>query len=519
MTDRLRRPNVLLITCDQWRGDCLSAVGHPSVRTPHVDAFARDAVLFRNHFAGAAPCAPARACLYTGLYQMNNRVCRNGTPLDMRHDTLALALRRGGYEPTLFGYTDTAADPRQHAPDDPALTTYEGVLPGFSVRAYLPEDQKPWLSWLASRGHDVAAGSPAIHRPSGFDAQRATSAPPIYASDETETSFMAGEFLRWLGEQDAERPWCAHLSFIRPHPPFVVPEPWNTLHAPGNGPAFHRRASREAEAALHPYIAYWQAHDRMASFLPGADGLVRNWSDDSLATIRAVYYGMIAEVDAQLGRLFTALKSGGWWDDTLIVLTSDHAEMMGDHGLLGKGGFFDQSYHIPLMIRDPRRPSVFGTQVDAFTSAVDVMPTLLDLAGAPAPAWLDGRPLTPFLDGQSPSWREAAFWEFDFRTVSSRRAESWFGLESWQCNLAVVRTETAKYVHFGGGLQPLLFDLAQDPGETRDLSDDPACQTLRREMAERLLEWRAAHLDRSLSMVELTAHGAVGPDPRLTALR
>ncbi|WP_292328116.1 sulfatase-like hydrolase/transferase, partial [Mesorhizobium sp.] len=80
MDNRVSRPNVLLITCDQWRGDCLSAAGHPVVKTPHVDALAAEGVLFRRHYGGAAPCSPARACLYTGLYQMNNRVCRNGSP-------------------------------------------------------------------------------------------------------------------------------------------------------------------------------------------------------------------------------------------------------------------------------------------------------------------------------------------------------------------------------------------------------------------------------------------------------
>ena len=95
ITERGSKPNVLVITADQWRGDCLSSVGHACVRTPNVDALAKDGTLFRRHYAGAAPCSPARATLYTGLYQMNHRVCRNGSPLDRRFDNLALAARRG----------------------------------------------------------------------------------------------------------------------------------------------------------------------------------------------------------------------------------------------------------------------------------------------------------------------------------------------------------------------------------------------------------------------------------------
>ncbi|NEO17624.1 sulfatase-like hydrolase/transferase, partial [Moorena sp. SIO3E8] len=110
--------NVLLITADQWRGDCLGAAGHPLVKTPAIDALAADGVLFRRHYCQATPCSPARASLLTGLYQMNHRVCRNGTPLDARHDNIARAMRRLGYAPALFGYTDTSVDPRRCDPND-----------------------------------------------------------------------------------------------------------------------------------------------------------------------------------------------------------------------------------------------------------------------------------------------------------------------------------------------------------------------------------------------------------------
>lgn len=511
------RPNVLFITCDQWRGDCVSAAGHPVARTPNIDALAARGVLFRRHFGQAAPCAPGRACLYTGLYQMNNRVCRNGTPLDRRHDNIALAARRAGYDPTLFGYTDTAPDPRDHAPGDPALRSYEGVLPGFSVRRFLPENQKPWLSWLAARGHDVSMGSPAIHVPPGAG-ERPGNLPPVYGREETETAFIAEEFIRWLGEQDGADSWFAHLSFIRPHPPFVVPPPFNDMYAPGDGPAFRRGAGAAAEAAMHPFLSWMQEENLLEKFLPGLRGLVRDLDDAGFEAIRAVYYGMVAEMDDQLGRIWRALRAAKAWDDTVIVLTSDHAEMLGDHFLLGKGGFFDQSYHVPLIISDPHRPAAHGTIVDAFTEAVDLFPTLNELIGEASPPQLDGVSLRPFVQGERPSrWRDAVHWEFDFRSVADGRVEARFGLASHECNLAVLRTDDLKYVHFGGGLPPLLFDLASDPGETRNVASDPEWIGARLECAERLLRWRAAHLDRSLSLLELTPDGPRGlaaPAPR-----
>ncbi|MCX7303843.1 MAG: alkaline phosphatase family protein [Hyphomicrobiales bacterium] len=504
------KQNILLITCDQWRGDCLSAAGHPVVRTPNSDALAREGVLFRRHYGGAAPCSPARACLYTGLYQMNNRVCRNGSPLDQRHGNIALAARALGYDPTLFGYTDVSPDPRYLPPGDPLLRSYEGVLPGFTVRQALPEHQRQWLSWLAEHGVDSSAGYPDIHRPATGTGKAVTNAPPVYAAQETPTAFLAGEFIRWLGEQKAGPAWFAHVSFISPHPPFVVPEPYNTLYQPDDGPDFQRGRNWRSEAA-HPYLDYAIGRQKTSKFLPGMKGKVRDFGDADFRAIRALYYGMISEMDAQLGRIWEAIRQAGAWDNTMIVLTSDHAEMMGDHFMLGKGGFFDQSFHIPLIVRDPRLRQNAGTSVDKFTEAVDVMPTLLDLLGAEIPAHLDGRSLTPFLRGKEPSdWRDAAHWEFDFRSIEKGSAERHFGLKPQQCNLSVIRGEKWKYVHFGGGLPPLLFDLESDPGELQNVADDPDFLSVRLEYAERLLGWRAEHLDQSLALSSLTDSGVVG---------
>jgi len=505
------RPNVLLITCDQWRGDALSAAGHPVVKTPNADALAAEGVMFKRHYAGAAPCSPARACLYTGLYQMNNRVCRNGSPMDSRHLTLAEFARRLGYDPTLFGYTDVSPDPRRHDASDPVLKSYEGVLPGFTARQLLPEHQRQWLSWLAMRGVRTDRTFPDIHRPRSGDVDRVTTEPPVYGKDETPTAFMAGEFIRWLGEQEHAEPWFAHVSFISPHPPFIVPEPYNTMYDPSEGPDFARASSPKAEKSAHPYLRWDMEKQKRSKFLPGHKGKVADWSEAEFRQIRALYWGMVSEVDAQLGRIWQAIRSVGDWDDTLIVLTSDHAEMLGDHYMLGKGGYFEGSYHIPLIIRDPRRRNHAGSSVDRFSEAVDILPTLIDLLGGPEQRHLDGRSLRPFLEGSQPDdWRKSAHTEFDFRDVADGKAEAHFGLTSRELNLAFLRGERFKYVHFNGGLPPLLFDLGEDPGELNDLAADPAFAGVRLEMAEELLAWRARHLDQSLALSELTEQKVAG---------
>jgi len=153
------RLNLLLVTLDQFRGECLSAGGHRVVRTPNLDRLAASGVRFDRHYSQAAPCSPGRACLYTGTYQMNNRVVTNGTPLDDRLDNLARAGRRAGFDPTLFGYTDQGVDPRVvRSPDDPRLSSYEGVLPGFTVGLDLTGEHARWTEWLRDLGFDVGSG-------------------------------------------------------------------------------------------------------------------------------------------------------------------------------------------------------------------------------------------------------------------------------------------------------------------------------------------------------------------------
>ena len=497
--------NVLFVTADQWRADAGGwRTGGP--KTPNVDRLRSEAVRFTRHFAGAAPCSPARACLYTGLYQMTNRVVRNGTPLDRRHQTLAEAVRALGYDPTLFGYTDTGTDPRTTTPGDPWLTTYEGILPGMSVRVAVPEYPAAWLSWLASRGHDIGRCWQEIYLPRQ-GAPQLWGVGPKFSAEETQAAFLTGEFERWVSEQRGA--WFAHLSFLSPHPPFVTPEPFATLHHPDEMEAPNRVGSAADEAAKHPFLRYAIDTLGKARQIYGPPGPATDGSEAEARQVKATYYGMIAEIDHQIGRIRSILERAGQWDDTLIVLTSDHAEQMGDHHLWGKLGFYDESYRIPLMIRPPGlAPERRGAEVDAFTEAVDVMPTILELIGAEVPGHLDGRSLAPFLrDAAVPAgWRTAAHFEFDFRELRSGGPERALGLDIDGSSLAVHRGERYKYVHFTG-LPPLAYDLAADPGEQVDVAADPEHRLARLEAAEALLSWRARHLDRRLTGLDLGERG------------
>ena len=150
-----QKRNVLLIVVDQWRGDTLGVLGHPCLRTPHLDALCADGVTFRHHFTQAAPCGPGRASLLTGLYMMNHRVVQNSVPLDMRHTNLALEMRQVGYEPALVGYTTTTPDPRVTPHRDPRFRILGSLMHGwYPVGAWEPE-KIAYFNWLRTKGFDV----------------------------------------------------------------------------------------------------------------------------------------------------------------------------------------------------------------------------------------------------------------------------------------------------------------------------------------------------------------------------
>ncbi|WP_439815335.1 alkaline phosphatase family protein [Zavarzinia sp. CC-PAN008] len=495
--------NVLLITADQWRGDCLSALGHPMVRTPNLDALARDGVLFRRHYAQAVPCGPSRACLLTGMYLQNHRSGTNGTPLDARHTNLALEVRRLGYEPALFGYTDTSADPRALDEGDVRLRTYEGIMDGFVPVAHLPGAPTNWVKALVRRGYAMPEDAEAMYA-QVTDCPEAAGkgpsfAPAIYAAADSDTAFLTDEVIDYWRSQQG-RPWVAHLSWLRPHPPWVAPAPYHAMYEAGDVPPFVAQDDYVAEGAQHPWLA-WQL-DRLPFRAPPSE-LVRR-------QFKATYYGLISEVDDNLGRLVAWLKQSGEYERTLIVFTTDHGEQLGDHWLLGKCGYFEQSYHIPLIIRDPRAAADAGRGrvVDRFTESVDLMPTILRWLGAVPPRQCDGRSLLPFLEGTEPQrWRDHAHWEFDFRDPRRGLPERAFGIGLDECNLNVIRGVRYKYVHFAG-LPPLFFDLEEDPGELRNRVDDPRYAAEVLACAQALLSWRMANDERTLSHHHLGRNGA-----------
>lgn len=483
-TSRLQ--NVLFITLDQFRGDALSCAGHFLVETPNLDALAESGVRFARHYTQSTPCAPGRAGLYTGMYQMNHRVVANGTPLDRRFDNVALLANRCGRHSVLFGYTDQGIDPRvASGPNDPRLSTYEELLPGFQWELNLSGNHEPWVHHLRDLGYDVAGGhlqllSTEHERPSHHGV----------------SAFTTDRIIEWMrAQRNNGHPWFVHASYLRPHPPYSAPGEYHSMYEPTTtGSAIEPIENR------HPF------HD----LLLGLDAVTAPKNRESLQHLRSQYFGLVSAVDAEMGRLWDALQELGLWDDTVVIVTADHGEQLGDHGLREKVGWFEESHHIPLLWRDPRHQSVHGTVVDEFTESVDVMPTLAETWSQRVPRQCNGYPLSPFLRGEKPpAWRSAASWEFDWRyALIPHLHDDW----PWKRrlddqHLTVHRAHDTAYVQFGDG-SSLCFDLEQDP-TWRTHVDDP-----RRilEMAQRMLVWRSHNTDRTHTDL-LLRNGGTGTWP------
>lgn len=478
------RKNVLFIVIDQLRADVVDGALAAHVPTPNLDAFAAGAFGFRNHFSVTAPCGPARASLLTGLYAMNHRAIRNGTPLAGHHGNVALEVRKLGYEPLLFGYTDAQPDPHERHPADPDNLVYENVMRGFrEVVEMRLEAGAEWPAFLRAEGYEVpdamAADMWSLYRPEGG----AFGGPALYRAEHSDTAYLTDETIKALSIRN-NRPWFAHLAYIRPHPPFVAPAPYHRLIDP------HGLPTPRSSGFAHPFRDAWFSDRSNQGMFWGFDGDCAGLDAGEAALARATYLGLVAEVDHHLGRLFGWLEASGQADNTLVVITADHGEMLGDQGYWGKDNVLDPVFRVPLMIRAPGLPP---GESGAITESVDVVPTILEWLGGDAPAAMDGASLMPFLHGETPeTWRQAAMLETEFGEPGApTRFETHFKLPPQRTRAAILRERDWKYVHFAGGVPPLLFDLRNDPEETENRAALPEC-------APELGRLRAALLSRRM---------------------
>ncbi|MCP4318088.1 MAG: sulfatase-like hydrolase/transferase [Hyphomicrobiales bacterium] len=498
--------NVMFIVIDQLRADTLFGALSSHVDLPNLRALALESVTFQQHYSVANPCGPSRASLLTGQYAMNHRSVRNRAPL--RHDipNLATEVRKAGYLPMLFGYTDTSQDPRVHHPNDPAVASYEEHLCGFEQMLEMRKCYSyPWRASLIARGYDVPDYSDFYVPVASPGKPRRVDDPAFYSADDSDTTFLTDSCLGALAAREGER-WFTHLTYIRPHPPLVAPHPYNRMYDPASLPLPQRHASEKEEHAVHPSFLAAAGGHSAASQVDGFPDL--DETDENIQKLRAIYLGLASEVDHHIGRVVSLLKESGQFDETLLIVTADHGEMLGDHHSWGKAHVYDAAYHIPLIIRDPLNSGTHGKAVTKPTETVDTMPTILEWMGLPVPASVNGHSLMRFLrDGDCSEWRDTSYSELTFgNPLRATAVQEKLGLHHRDANLAILRSEAYSLVHFGGGLPPLLFDRAGE-GEMRNVAEDPDHAKALLTMTRRLLDRRMAYLDTTISNLEITDDG------------
>lgn len=465
----MAQPNVVLIMCDQLRGDCLSFDGHPDVKTPYIDSLAARGTYFEHAYSTCPTCVPARASLLTGKSPAHTGRVGYRDGVDWTYDhMLAEEFSRAGYQTACIGKMHV--HPPRLCAGYQILRLHDGLIGHAYRRGDAPHWQHQSVSddyiyWL--RDH---LGQAADVDAAGVDNNSWIARPWPYEERYHPTNWVAEETLRFLETRDRTRPFFLTVSFVRPHQPFDAPQCY-----------FDRYRGR---ALRPPAVGDWDdaaATEREGMLYNSAFGC----SDaGERHEAMAGYYACITHVDHQIGRILTALENDFLTKDTVFVFTSDHGEMLFDHSLYRKGLPYQGSARVPLIVRVGANVAASHDAADACrphrsASAVsleDIMPTVLDLCGIAAPDDVDGRSLAGEVLRGTPIDRVSIHEEH----ASGR------GL----AHQAII-TAHDKYIWFSASGREQYFDLDRDPREEHDAIHDEAyrerIELLRSELIARLV--------------------------------
>ena len=455
------RPNVLLIMCDQLRGDCLGFAGHPDVKTPYLDSLAAQSTFFERAYSACPTCLPARVSLFTGQTPAHHgRVgYEDGVSWDFPH-MLPQVFSDAGYQTACAGKLHV--HPPRLACGFQTLRLHDGYLgcyQGVDIPYWMHQDvHDDYLRFLRHElGPDADVDS------TGPECNSWVYHPWVYEERLHPTNWVADETIRLLETRDRTRPFFLMASFVRPHPPLDAPASYYER--------YERRELRE------PARGDW---DDLAA--TERDGMVPNSVHGCRdATLRheamAGYYAAVTHVDHQVGRLISALKRDGSFNDTIIVFLADHGEMLFDHSLWRKLLPYEGSARIPLFFRvGTHLAKAPAHRSQSVVELMDVMPTLLDLCGIEAPEGVDGSSLAGDILRAEELERPYVHGEHAFTPEQSHH---------------YIVTPRDKYVWFSQTGREQYFDLSEDRSEAHDLIDEPAY----RERVAQMRAWLVSELE------------------------
>jgi arylsulfatase A-like enzyme len=472
---------------DQHRADCLGAAGNPILQTPSLDRLAREGTLCSRAYVQNPICMPSRSTLFTGRYPRSHRVRTNGVPLPTTEITIADVLTHSGYHTASFGklhFTPTAAPPEPHLkestqlwrdrPDE--LAAWHGPYYGLqhvdlSIGHNLPAGH--YGAWLRREHPDALPlfkQDAALQPPTGAHGSWKSAVPvELHAS-----TWIADRTIDYLQDRSTrDQPFFAVCSFPDPHHPFAPPAPYADMYDPADVPMPHGRGDELGSLPPHFREHFRGAWSRQGpTHAEHPEGL----PEAHLREIMAHYYGMISLVDHSIGRVLDTLDRTGLAENTLVLFTSDHGELLGDHGLLLKGPFlYEGLVRIPLIWRLPGRIRA-GATLDHVAGHVDVTQTILDFLGVDAPAGVQGQSLAGALEtGETAGLR---LWQL---------TEYHTGFDP-DLTLKQLHTGRYKLTYYGHPHFGELFDLQSDPHEERNLFHDPASAGLRHQLTTMLLD-------------------------------
>ena len=445
-----KRPKILLIVTDQQRGDCLGIDGHPVLQTPTMDFIGASGTFFRRGYSECPSCIPARRVLMSGQAPgVNGMVGMTSHPEWDPAATLAGELRAVDYETRMIGKLHLQPNRRRFGFD--AMELANGTRGKDNDYLDWLHGEVPLDRWAMAHG---VTPNGWIGRPSHLPEER------------THTFWVVSRAIEYLEKRDPSGPFFLNISFIDPHPPFTPPA------------FFYDRYDRMD--LPEPVIGDWV--DGFEGPARGIDpegrdyGRRLNLDPITMHHCRAAYFGLINHIDMQLSRLFQYLRDNGLLEETFVVFVSDHGEMLGDHHMFAKTRAQEASARVPFLARAPQSMDYPREVVcDQPVGLQDVMPTLLDAAGATIPDSVTGRSLLPLMRAESPPWRELLHGEHAGQYLNDDGVHWLVGSER-------------KYIWYSQTGQELLFDVVSDPNELHDLSTDEDLAPWRGRLAQVLAE-------------------------------
>jgi len=504
-----RIQNVLFIMADQLRADHLACYGHPYIKTPNIDSLAAKGVKFKRAFVNSGVCGPSRMSYYTGRYPTTHGATWNRVPLSVGEITMGEYLRAQDLDLVLAGKTHIMPDheglARLHLDGGSELEQllYQG---GFNELDrydghHEPGDESGYPAYLKSKGYHsddpwtdfvISAINDQGEKVSGWYMRNARY-PAAVHEKHSETAYMTNQAIGYLKEQ-GERPWVMHLSYVKPHWPYIAPAPYHNLYTIDQCLPVVRSKGEIQNA--HPALAAYRQHEESQNFA----------RYECINTVRPAYQGLITQLDDHLGRLFEYMDAQGLMGNTLIIFTADHGDFLGDHWLGEKELFYDTVQKVPLIIYDPRTEadSTRGQSLDHMVESVDILPTILSALDIPIPKHrLEGRDLTPLINNPDIVWRNQVYSELDY---SYRKARLILNKQPHNARAWAIRDEHWYYVYWMG-LPEQLYDLQADPNQMHDLGQSHSHEHIRERFREQLLHWFTNLKTRTTVSYEAVAQG------------